>query len=199
MEYGIPLQEYLSSMVSSNVVRASGVLARLTLFPPPVVLAKKADAAENKNTKNYAQDKWDREVRESIAKKKAAATNGSLSKQEQTLVNAQLKEEANIREKLQLTKNRLDRGMSFVLSLVRSKAPSVSDNLLQLATLLQKSALTSGGFLVAERGFRVYLALGQLCPERIGFLRQFLGIATLRAQGVMGVPEDLSVEPLSGQ
>jgi hypothetical protein len=73
------------------------------------VLAPKKDAVENKNRKDYATEKWEQEVRASLAKKKTAST-ANLSKADKAAVSAQLAREAAVRNQIVVVQAKLKRG-----------------------------------------------------------------------------------------
>ena len=121
------------------------------------VLSPKKDKNENKNRKDYATEKWEQEVRDSIAQKKSTQTGAKLSRADQALVTSQLAKEADIRKQISTVQARLQRGTELVRSLVAANSEAVSKHLRVMAEALLNSAFGPGNFLVDERVFSVFL------------------------------------------
>jgi len=101
--------------------------------------------------------KWDAEVRQSLAKKKSAATP-RLSKQEQSLVQAQIEKEAKIRSHVNRIKSNLDRCLRIISCLVCGNIEDFQTYVSQVATLLLNSgALDKGALLVGSLAFDTYI------------------------------------------
>ena len=106
------------------------------MFPAYVpVLSPKKDVVENKNRKDYATEKWEQEVRESLAKKKTTST-ANLSKADKAAVQAQLAKEAAVRQQIVVVQAKLRRGVELVSSLVNSNAEAMERYVGELAKLL---------------------------------------------------------------
>lgn len=117
---------------------------------------KKSDEPVKKG-KGYKDAQWEAEVRKSLATKKQAAT-GSLSKQDQALVNAQLEKEAAIRRRVDGLKRRLERGLALVRSLVKSNAEELKVQVSSLVNILLSGAFgNAADTLVGENSFKTYL------------------------------------------
>lgn len=112
---------------------------------------------ENKNRKDYATEKWEEEIREAVAKKKATRPGAKLSKQDQALVNAQMAKEAEIRTQITTTQASLRRGVELVRSLVAANSEAVSKHLRIMSDCLLASVFGPGSFLVDDRVFPVFL------------------------------------------
>lgn len=113
---------------------------------------------ENKNRKDYADQKWDQEVRASLAAKKAAAPGGvKLSKADQALVDAQKAKEAEVRQRIATLQAQLKRGIELVAALVASNAESVERHAGDMAKAMLSTVFGRGSFLVDERAFDVFL------------------------------------------
>lgn len=121
------------------------------------MLAPKKDKNENKNRKDYADEKWEQEVRESIAKKKSSGPSAKLSRPDQLLVTAQMAKEAETRAHISRVQACLYRGIELVRSLVASNSEAVSKHLRVMAEALLNSAFGPGSFLVDERVLPVFL------------------------------------------
>lgn len=112
---------------------------------------------ENKNRKDYATEKWEQEVRDSLVKKKAATVGGKRSKQDEALVAAQLAKESEVRARILIQQAKLKRGVELVSSIVASNAEKMQRHVDELVKLLLSSAFGAGSFLSDERPFEVFL------------------------------------------
>ncbi|KAL7422316.1 translational activator of GCN4 [Cryptotrichosporon argae] len=163
------------------------------------VLNVKKDQPENKNRKDYAVEKWEQEVRESLAKKKTAAVSANLSKQDRALVAAQLAKEADVRRHIARLQARLDRGLRLVASLADSSVAAVERHLTDMAQLLLVSAFGFGSFLVDQRAFDVFIKLGYLASDKLGETRRLLASVILRSHATPFIPADYLEDPLADQ
>lgn len=100
--------------------------------------------------------KWEDDVRKSLASKKAAA-GFALTKQQQSLVQAQLEKESKIREHINTIKGNLERGLHLVRSLVAANVPNFRSSISLVVSLLLEGALDKGSFLVGPKAFETYL------------------------------------------
>lgn len=157
------------------------------------VLAKK-QALPNKNTKDYDTLKWEEELRAQLAQKKG--TQKKLTPDEQAKVNAQLKKESEIRRSVQQIEARLVRGIGIIRSLTTGPptdaglwmGPCISA---LLATMEAGACLITG-----DTAPSAYLACSNRVTNRLGPMRTFIGVATLRALDVGSLPENLTEEGL---
>ena len=150
---------------------------------------------ENKNRKDYATEKWEQEVRESLQKKKPA-TLANLSKADRAAVNAQLAKEAAVRSQIAIVQARLTRGVELVRSLVASNAEAMEKHVGELARLLLNSVFASGSFLVDNKAFAVFLSLSGLATDRLGEYRRLLAAAVLRSYDAPFIADDYLHEDL---
>jgi hypothetical protein len=162
------------------------------------VLAKKSVAAPPTANRNNALDKWEKEVRESAAKKKAATANGALSKADQALVAQQTKVEADVKARIQAVQQQMERGLAVIRSLITADVEPFKAHLTDVLQLIMNGPLDKGSFLVGDDAFRTFLRLGDCCSPRLESLRSFIGIAILRNFGTLGIPEQYTEEPLDG-
>ncbi|KAF3063949.1 Translational activator GCN1 [Daldinia childiae] len=157
------------------------------------VLAKK-QTLPDKNTKDYDTLKWEEELRSQLAQKKGQQRK--LTADEQAKVNAQLKKESEIRRKIQHLESRLIRGFGIIRNLVSS--PPTEPNLWigpSISALL--AALEAGaGLITGDAGPTAYLACSDRVTPRLGAIRPFIGVATLRALGITSLPENMTEEGL---
>ncbi len=120
------------------------------------VLSNKKEEAPQKKGKGYKDAQWEAEVRKSLASKKAAAS-ATLSKQDQALVNAQLKKETTIRERVNDVKAKLVHGLHLVRSLVTARVEQLHTFVSPLAALLREGAFGKAVTLVGDASFETYL------------------------------------------
>ena len=130
------------------------------------VLSNKKETVENKNRKDYATEKWEQEVRDSLTKRKATNSEANLSKQDKALVAAQLVTETEIRSRIATVQARLKRGVELVASLVASNAERMQRHTGLLARSLLDSAFGPGSFLLDGRAFEVFLVSDTTVLER---------------------------------
>ncbi|WWC90100.1 uncharacterized protein L201_005033 [Kwoniella dendrophila CBS 6074] len=161
-----------------------------------VLNSKKDSGPVDKNRKNYATEKWEQEIRDSLAKKKSTQVGGKLSKQDQALVNAQVAKEAETRTQIVTVQGQLTRGVEFVSALTKSLSEETNKHIDEMAKLLLASVFSSGNFLVDNRAFEVFIDLGSLAAERLGETRRMLAAAVLRSNEAPLISEDYLEEPV---
>ncbi|CAJ2503060.1 Uu.00g104540.m01.CDS01 [Anthostomella pinea] len=158
------------------------------------VLAKKAQTLPNKNTKDYDTLKWEEELRSQLAQKKGLQKK--LSADEQAKVSAQLKKESEIRRSIQQLEARLMRSVGIVKSLTHG--PPTEANLWigpSISALL--AAMEAGACLITgDAAPSAYLECSDKVTSRLGAVRPFIGVATLRALGITSLPDNLVEEDL---
>lgn len=162
------------------------------------VLNKKTDGAIDKNSKTYQQDKWDKEVRESIAAKKKASAKGGLSKADQALVDAQLKTESATRAKVRSIQVAMSRGIEILGSLLSGRSDEFDRHLGQVQELLAVLTIDRAADLVGEQAIALYLELSSVCAPVESSTSRFIGVASLRALGAT-LDADMTAEPLADQ
>ncbi|KAG6896538.1 hypothetical protein C0992_007574 [Termitomyces sp. T32_za158] len=160
------------------------------------VLASKGEGKVSIKGKDAELAKWDEEIRKNIALKKAAASK-TLTKQQQALVNAQLEEEAKVRQHVTGVQTKLRRGLRFVQSLAASGVDQFQDHISSIASLILEGSLGRGLALVGEEAFETYLDLAKCTSERLDTFRKWVGVATLRSLKIDAIPEELQSEPLN--
>ncbi|KAK8076513.1 eIF-2-alpha kinase activator GCN1 [Apiospora phragmitis] len=158
------------------------------------VLAKKSQALPNKNTKDYNTLKWEEELRAQLAAKKG--TQKKLTADEQAKVNAQLKKESEIRKSVQLLAARLLRGIGIIQGLINGPPTEASLWMGPAVNALLKAMEAGACLITGDAVPSVYLACADKVTNRLGSIRPFIGVATLRALGVTGLPENLEEEGL---
>ncbi|KAM7223050.1 translational activator GCN1 [Rhypophila decipiens] len=158
------------------------------------VLAKKQNVVPNKNTKDYDTMKWEEELREQLAQKKG--TQKKLTAEETAKVNAQLKKEAGIRENVRLIAANLLRGFGVIKGLATGP-PTDADRWMGAAVRSILDVIHAGACLITgETGPMAYVSCSDRISPRLGSVRPFIGVATLRAHEVTALPENLTQEPL---
>ena len=138
---------------------------------------------------------WEQKIRKEQAKKNVK----KLSKEEQELVNEQLAKESAVRSHVSEISTRLKRGIRLVSEL--SKAACLVQNGIAIWFPL---AVTKLLYLCSEPNISkltedvniVFLQLSQNVSERLGNIRLFLGLATLRVHNANGISQDYLQEPL---
>lgn len=151
-------------------------------------------------------------MRQSLAKKKITTTP-TLSKQEQSLVQAQIEKEAKIRCRVNEIKANLDRALKTISHLALGKIDDLRLYVSQILNLLLSSgALDKGALLVGSLGFTTFLVWATLvlnsllnslqevsrcCSDRLDSFGKWIGVAVLRSLEICGVPEELQAEPVN--
>jgi len=158
------------------------------------VLAKKSQSLPNKNTKDYDTLKWEEELRNQLSQKKGLQKK--LTADEQAKVNAQLKKEAEIRHAIQQLEARLMRGLGIIQSLV-SGPPTDASLWLGPSVNALLTAMEAGACqIVGKAAPSAYLACSGKVAARLGTIRPFIGVATLRTVDVTSLPDNLMEENL---
>ncbi|KAL1875409.1 translational activator of GCN4 [Diaporthe australafricana] len=156
------------------------------------VLAKKANEVPNKNQKDYDTLKWEEELRAQLAAKKGVQKK--LTAEEQAKVNAQLKKESQIRQEVQGAAAQLLRGIGVVRALATGPPTDASLWMGTAVGSLLKALDAGAGLITGDAAPLAYIALAERISDRLGSMRPFVGIATLRAHEVSTLPENLTQE-----
>lgn len=149
----------------------------------------------DKNSKDYDTLKWEEEMRNQIAKKKGQERK--LTADEKAKVSAQLIKEASIRQKVRKLERRLRNSIGYIHALATGPP---TDAIMWLNPCLQglTSVIGAGADrLVGDAAGEVYLICSDFVSSRLGPLRRFIGIATLRMLDSHPSPA-LEQEPLRG-
>ncbi|KAI1181959.1 armadillo-type protein [Nemania serpens] len=158
------------------------------------VLAKKSQTIPNKNTKDYDTLKWEEDLRNQLAQKKGLQKK--LTADEQAKVTAQLKKEAEIRRSVQQVEARLMRGLGIIQGLVSGPPTDASLWLGPSITALLKAMEAGACLIVGKAAPLAYLAGSEKVTARLGAIRPFIGVATLRAVNITSLPESMIEEDL---
>ena len=159
-----------------------------------VLTQKTNGVVEDKNRKDYDVLKWEEEIRSQVAQKKGQQKKLTLD--QQAKVDAQIAHEAAIRENVRKVAGRIRRGANFVHSLATGPPTDARMWMVGSVNALW-SAFAAGAELFIEDDLTAaYLACAEQVASRLGNLRHFIGIATLRAAGYGRLESGYSDEPL---
>ncbi len=150
----------------------------------------------NKNVKDYDTLKWEQELRAQLAEKQGQQK--MLGVEEQAKVKAQLAKEATIRQEIAVIHVKLRRGIGIICSLARGP-PNTEAWISPAVNSLFQVIDAGAGLVVGDAAALAYLSCADLISQRLGTLRLFIGVATLRAQGTSQLPPELEGEPLGGE
>ena len=161
-----------------------------------VLSAKSQKHIVDKSVKDYDTLKWEEDVRAQLAVKKGQQKK--LSAEEQAKVNAQLAKEAVIREKVLGLEQKIRRGVGMIHGLATGP-PSEAEIWMGPSLRALLDVIEAGvGLLIGDTADHVYLDCANFVSQRVGSLRPFIGIATLRALGSSHLSAELLEEPLGG-
>lgn len=121
-----------------------------------LVLSTKQTTTLEKKGKNAEIEKWEAELRTSLAIKKAAASQ-TLTKQDRALVDAQLKKESEVRRQVYLVQANLRRGLALIRSVVEAGVEEFRSHIALVVGLLLDNAVGNGSSLAGEEVFETYL------------------------------------------
>ncbi|PWN28930.1 ARM repeat-containing protein [Jaminaea rosea] len=163
------------------------------------VLAETKPANIDKNRKDAKTEQWEAELRAELAKKKAAESK-TLTKEQKSKVDAQLKVEAEIRAQVAALQSALRRGMQIIVALVAAKSeeldsylPSLVRIVRELLQIPQARQLDRSGLLAA------FSALCSCASSRLAEAKLFLQVVLLRTISDDLVAEDFRGETLRDQ
>ncbi|MCJ1389820.1 translational activator of GCN4 [Xylographa bjoerkii] len=159
-----------------------------------VLSAKSQKYIVDKSARDYDTLKWEEEVRAQLAAKNGQQKK--LSTDEQAKVNAQLAKEAVIREKVLRLEQKIGRGIGMIHGLATGP-PTEAEIWMGPSLRALLDVIEAGvGLLMGDTADRVYLDCANFVSHRVGSLRPFIGIATLRALRSSHLPAELLEEPL---
>ena len=150
----------------------------------------------DKSAPDYETRKWEEEIRNQIAQKKGGQKK--LSADDKAKVDAQVVKESKIRQELRTLEEKLRNGIGYVHALATGP-PTEAEMWLGSALHDLVDIIDAGATrLVDDAANNAYLACSNLVSLRLGSLRPFIGVATLRALGSR-LPANLEQEPLLGK
>ncbi|KAK1002754.1 translational activator of GCN4 [Friedmanniomyces endolithicus] len=159
------------------------------------VLSKQAQSKPvNRNTKDYDTLKWEQDLRSQIAEKKGQTKK--LTAEEQSSVNAQLLKESQVRKTVAEVEARLRRGIGMISALVTGPPTEAETWFGPAVSLLFEVIEAGAGLVLGDIASLSYLQCANKTSSRLGALRPFVGVATLRSAGITLLPENLLAEPL---
>jgi hypothetical protein len=158
------------------------------------VLSKKAPVAIDKNTKDYDTLKWEEELRAQLAQKQGKAKK--LTPDEQAKVNAQLAKESAIRKEIASTERNMKRGVGIIQSLATGPPTEAEQWMGPAVDLLIHSIRAGAGLLLGDLPATSLIACSQRVSNRLGVLRPFIGVATLRTIGSIQLSDEYEQEDL---
>ena len=120
-----------------------------------VVSSKKTDTGPKKG-KGAEIERWEADIRKSLANKKAANTT-TLSKQDQVAVQVQLEKETITRIRVAEIRNRISRGLEFVRTLVGLNIEQFRSHISVVSSLLLEGTLGRRSILVGEEAVLTFL------------------------------------------
>ena len=162
------------------------------------VLNKKGSVETlDKGSSDYELLKWEAEVRAQQAAKRGHQKK--LTSDEQGKVNAQLSKEAEIRERVHVLERRIQRGIGTIRALALGPPTDAEMWMSQALEVLINIIEAGVGLLVGESAGEAFIACANLVTSRLGPLRQFIGVATLRSLGSSHLPSYLLQESLGGR
>ncbi|KAK3109717.1 translational activator of GCN4, partial [Teratosphaeriaceae sp. CCFEE 6253] len=148
----------------------------------------------SKNTKDYDTIKWEEELRTQIAQKKGQTKK--LTAEEQSKVSAQLVKESQIRNQVAEVDARLRRGIGIISALATGPPTEAEAWFGPAVSYLFGIIEAGGGLILGDTASLGYLQCADRTSSRLGALRPFVGVATLRSAGVTLLPDNLLAEPL---
>ncbi|KAL3466284.1 armadillo-type protein [Aspergillus heterothallicus] len=181
---------------SSTITPTDAAIARTpegTMFVD--VLNTKSRQTFDKNTKDYDILKWEEEMRAHLAQKKGEKPK-KLTADEQAKVKAQLAKEAKIREDVLREVKRIERGCGIIQGLAAGPAVDADDWIDPALSSLLALSKAGAGLFTGDVVSKAYLKCSEKLSTRLGPLRPFVGVATLRAIGKGSLPAEMEVEPL---
>ncbi|CCK71195.1 Gcn1p KNAG_0G01370 [Huiozyma naganishii CBS 8797] len=162
-----------------------------------VVDKQTASKLADKNSKDYETLKWE----ESIKKKQAMKTAKKYTKEQQVLVNEQLKKESTIRSEISAAVSKIKRGIQLINYLskdalmvdngIQTWFPTAITKLLELAQIELSSKLVDGAVNDA------FLNVSSNVSDRLDSTRLFIGLAILRVHKVANISENYMQESLT--
>lgn len=158
------------------------------------VLSKKAPVAIDRNTKDYDTLKWEEELRAQLAQKKGQTKK--LTADEQAKVKAQLAKEASIRSQVASTERRMRRGVGIMRSLATGPPSEAEQWMGPAVDRLIQSIRSGAGLLLGDLPATAFITCSQRVSNRLGVLRPFVGVATLRTIGSIQLSADYEDEDL---
>jgi hypothetical protein len=193
------LQEDLDPRQLANIGSTEASIFRTPEGTPyiDVLASKNQSTVLDKKVKDYDILKFEEELRAQISQKTGKPKK--LTPDEQAKVNAQLAKESAIREDVKRVNAKLRRGVGFIHSLATEWPTEAEMWIVQAVDMLHDVIEAGAGLVVGDAAALAYLDCAESVTQRLGTLKKFVGVATLRAIGVTQLPPELLVEPLQSK
>ena len=161
------------------------------------VLANKANnQVPDKNLKDYDTLKWEGELRAQLAQKRGQQKK--LTAEEQSKVKAQIAKESTIRHELATLHAHMTRGVGIIETLATGPPTAAETWMGRALEALLRVIAAGAGLLIGDAASNAYLACAEQVTPRLGTLRVFIGVATLRALGKAQLRSEYEQEPVGG-
>lgn len=162
-----------------------------------VLASKSHNQRPDKSAKDYDVLKWEEDLRSQLARKNGQQKK--LTAEQQAKVNVQLTKEANIRKNVHSVEVKLRRGIGFISSLATGP-PTEAELWMNSAVHCLLNIVSSGAaLLVGDAAATAYIACAERISPRLGTVRPFIGVATLRGLGASSLSHEMEQEPLGGK
>ncbi|PVI01750.1 ARM repeat-containing protein [Periconia macrospinosa] len=158
------------------------------------VLSKKAPVTIDKNTKDYDTLKWEEELRAQLAQK--TGQKKKLTPDEQAKVNAQLAKESSIRQAVSSIERKMKRGVGIIQSLATGPPTEAERWMGPAVDLLIQIIRDGAGLILGDLPATAFIKCSERISTRLGVLRPFVGVATLRTIGSIQLAETWEEENL---
>ncbi|KAI9797836.1 MAG: translational activator of GCN4 [Candelina submexicana] len=193
------VKQFQEDLRTEKVQEIGPMEAAIFRTPPDTVfvdiLAQKTQSQfPNRSVKDYDVLKWEEELRAQLAQKKGHQKK--LTADEQAKVDAQLATEAGIRRQVSHVVARLRRGAGIIQSLAIGPPTEANIWMGPAVKSLLDVLVAGAGLIISDDPILAYLACAERVSSRLGTLRAFIGVATLRAFGVSQLRQELKEEPV---
>ncbi len=196
------LEKIESDLPSESVCMYGPIEAAIARTPEGTVFVdvlsrEKRGPTLDKNSRDYDTLKWEEEVRSQLARKKGQERK--LTPDEKAKINFQLMKESAIRQNVRKLESRLKRGIGLINALATGPPTEAAMWLGRSLKALLGIIAVGAAHIVGDTADQAYLACASVVSSRLGPLRKFIGVATLRALGCSALPTHLEQEPLGGE
>lgn len=188
-------------LLAESVWKYGATEAAIARTPEGVVFVdvlgkEKRNLIVDKKARDYDTLEWEEEIRSQLAQKKGQERK--LTPDEKAKVTAQLEKESAIRQEVRKLESELKRGIGLIKAL--ATGPPIEAAMWLGRSLKALLDVISAGVshIVGDTADEAYLACAGVVSSRLGGLRNFIGVATLRALGCSVLPACLEQEPLAG-
>lgn len=195
------LEKIECDLLAESVRKYGATEAAIARTPEGIVFVdvlgkEKRNLTVNKKARDYDTLKWEEEIRSQLAQKKGQERK--LTPDEKAKVNAQLEKELAIRQEVRKLESQLKRGIGLIKAL--ATGPPIEAAMWLGRSLKALLGVISAGasHIVGDTADEAYLACAGVVSSRLGSLRNFIGVATLRALDCSALPSRLEQEPLAG-